>query len=96
MNISFLKLVVSCSLKQIIKAASEGDREGVLKQSIEMKFLTGYETKVGKYHPDILCSGLHTRQSCVYTTSSPRPGHGERPRGCGDDPGRGFCLCGAL
>lgn len=58
MNISFLKLAASCSLKQIIKAASEGDREGVLKQSIEMKFLTGYETKVGKYHPDILCSGL--------------------------------------
>ncbi|ROL53647.1 Atypical kinase COQ8A, mitochondrial [Anabarilius grahami] len=31
---------------EIIKAASDGDREGVLKQSIEMKFLTGYETKV--------------------------------------------------
>ncbi|KAG1963521.1 atypical kinase COQ8A, mitochondrial [Pimephales promelas] len=30
---------------EIIKAASEGDREGVLKQSIEMKFLTGYESK---------------------------------------------------
>lgn len=30
---------------EIIKAAAEGDREGVLKQSIEMKFLTGYETK---------------------------------------------------
>ncbi|XP_077076366.1 atypical kinase COQ8A, mitochondrial [Siphateles boraxobius] len=30
---------------EIIKAASEGDREGVLKQSIEMKFLSGYETK---------------------------------------------------
>ncbi|KAK7133781.1 hypothetical protein R3I94_015597 [Phoxinus phoxinus] len=30
---------------ELIKAASEGDREGVLKQSIEMKFLTGYETK---------------------------------------------------
>ncbi|XP_048063403.1 atypical kinase COQ8A, mitochondrial [Megalobrama amblycephala] len=31
---------------EIIKAAADGDREGVLKQSIEMKFLTGYETKV--------------------------------------------------
>ncbi|XP_073672485.1 atypical kinase COQ8A, mitochondrial [Garra rufa] len=30
---------------EIIKCASEGDREGVLKQSIDMKFLTGYESK---------------------------------------------------
>ncbi|XP_056619893.1 atypical kinase COQ8A, mitochondrial [Triplophysa dalaica] len=30
---------------EIIKAAAEGDREGVLKQSIDMKFLTGYESK---------------------------------------------------
>lgn len=70
MNISFLTLAVSCSLKQIIKAAADGDREGVLKQSIEMKFLTGYETKVGKYNPDIFCLGLHIRQSCQHNPFS--------------------------
>lgn len=31
---------------RIIKAASEGDREGVRHWSIESGFLTGYETKV--------------------------------------------------
>ena len=31
---------------QVIKSAAEGNREGVLKKSIEMKFLTGYESKV--------------------------------------------------
>lgn len=31
---------------QLIKAAAEMDREKVLKKSIEMKFLTGYEIKV--------------------------------------------------
>lgn len=30
---------------ELIHAAAEGDREGVLKKSIEMKFLTGYESK---------------------------------------------------
>uniref|UniRef100_A0AAY4B5J6 Atypical kinase COQ8A, mitochondrial n=1 Tax=Denticeps clupeoides TaxID=299321 RepID=A0AAY4B5J6_9TELE len=30
---------------EVIKAAADGDREGVLKKSIEMKFLTGYESK---------------------------------------------------
>uniref|UniRef100_A0A087XZG2 Atypical kinase COQ8A, mitochondrial n=1 Tax=Poecilia formosa TaxID=48698 RepID=A0A087XZG2_POEFO len=30
---------------EIIRAAAEGDREEVLKRSIEMKFLTGYESK---------------------------------------------------
>uniref|UniRef100_A0A665VPB4 Atypical kinase COQ8A, mitochondrial n=1 Tax=Echeneis naucrates TaxID=173247 RepID=A0A665VPB4_ECHNA len=30
---------------EIIRSASEGDSEGVLKKSIEMKFLTGYESK---------------------------------------------------
>ncbi|KAM6906442.1 atypical kinase COQ8A, mitochondrial-like isoform 2-T2 [Lycodopsis pacificus] len=30
---------------EIIRSASKGDREGVLKKSIDMKFLTGYETK---------------------------------------------------
>ncbi|XP_076021377.1 atypical kinase COQ8A, mitochondrial [Genypterus blacodes] len=30
---------------ELILSASEGDREGVLKQSIQMKFLTGYESK---------------------------------------------------
>ncbi|XP_076873383.1 atypical kinase COQ8A, mitochondrial isoform X2 [Brachyhypopomus gauderio] len=30
---------------EIIKAAADGDREAVLKRSIDMKFLTGYETK---------------------------------------------------
>ncbi|XP_062863016.1 atypical kinase COQ8A, mitochondrial isoform X2 [Trichomycterus rosablanca] len=30
---------------EIIKAASERDREGVLQRSIDMKFLTGYESK---------------------------------------------------
>lgn len=31
---------------EIIKAASEGDRDAILRMSKEMKFLTGYETKV--------------------------------------------------
>ncbi|KAI1895729.1 hypothetical protein AGOR_G00109440 [Albula goreensis] len=30
---------------EIIKSAAEGDREGVLQRSIDMKFLTGYESK---------------------------------------------------
>ncbi|XP_008311024.1 atypical kinase COQ8A, mitochondrial [Cynoglossus semilaevis] len=30
---------------EIIRSAVDGDREGVLKKSIEMKFLTGYESK---------------------------------------------------
>ncbi|XP_069014544.1 atypical kinase COQ8A, mitochondrial [Embiotoca jacksoni] len=30
---------------EIIRSAAEGDREGVVKKSIEMKFLTGYESK---------------------------------------------------
>ncbi|XP_072536310.1 atypical kinase COQ8A, mitochondrial isoform X2 [Salminus brasiliensis] len=30
---------------EVIKAAAEGNREGVLKRSIDMKFLTGYESK---------------------------------------------------
>ncbi|XP_074541412.1 atypical kinase COQ8A, mitochondrial-like isoform X1 [Halichoeres trimaculatus] len=30
---------------EIIRSAAEGNREGVLKKSIEMKFLTGYESK---------------------------------------------------
>ncbi|XP_077443854.1 atypical kinase COQ8A, mitochondrial [Stigmatopora argus] len=30
---------------ELIRSAAEGDREGVLKKSIEMKFLTGYESK---------------------------------------------------
>ncbi|KAL2098844.1 hypothetical protein ACEWY4_005324 [Coilia grayii] len=30
---------------EVIKAAAEQDRQGVLQQSIDMKFLTGYETK---------------------------------------------------
>lgn len=30
---------------EVIRAAAEGNKEGVLKKSIEMKFLTGYESK---------------------------------------------------
>ncbi|KAJ0026973.1 hypothetical protein NQD34_017973 [Periophthalmus magnuspinnatus] len=30
---------------EVIRAAAEGDREGVLQKSIDMKFLTGYESK---------------------------------------------------
>ncbi|XP_008296006.1 chaperone activity of bc1 complex-like, mitochondrial [Stegastes partitus] len=30
---------------EVIRSAAEGDRDGVLKKSIEMKFLTGYESK---------------------------------------------------
>lgn len=30
---------------EVIRAAAEGNREGVLKKSIDMKFLTGYESK---------------------------------------------------
>ncbi|KAF7694315.1 hypothetical protein HF521_008068 [Silurus meridionalis] len=33
---------------EIIKAAAEGDREGVLRHSIDMKFLTGFESKAMK------------------------------------------------
>lgn len=33
-------------MPQIIKAAADGNREGVLSKSIDMKFLTGYESKV--------------------------------------------------
>lgn len=36
----------SVLLLQVIKAAADMDRERVLKKSIEMKFLTGYEVKV--------------------------------------------------
>ncbi|XP_023649097.2 atypical kinase COQ8A, mitochondrial [Paramormyrops kingsleyae] len=39
-DVSFTDLYI-----EIIKAAAEGDRDGVLKRSIEMKFLTGYESK---------------------------------------------------
>ncbi|XP_039763432.1 atypical kinase COQ8B, mitochondrial [Pararge aegeria] len=31
---------------EIIKAASDGDRDAILRKSLEMKFLTGYESKV--------------------------------------------------
>lgn len=43
---------------QIIRAAADQDREGVLKKSIEMKFLTGYEVKVRARGPggSRLCS----------------------------------------
>lgn len=34
---------------QIIRAAANRDREAVLKKSIEMKFLTGYEVKVSSH-----------------------------------------------
>ncbi|KAK3506769.1 hypothetical protein QTP70_023927 [Hemibagrus guttatus] len=38
---------------EVIKAAADGDREGVLKHSIEMKFLTGFESKaMEKAHID--------------------------------------------
>lgn len=36
-----------CS-SQVIRAAADQDREAVLKKSIEMKFLTGYEVKVSE------------------------------------------------
>lgn len=36
-------------LHQIIRAAANRDREAVLKKSIEMKFLTGYEVKVSAH-----------------------------------------------
>lgn len=36
----------ACLCLQIIRCAAQGNREGVLKKSIEMKFLTGYESKV--------------------------------------------------
>lgn len=43
---------------QIIRAAANQDREAVLKKSIEMKFLTGYEVKVSSLDsgdaPDLL------------------------------------------
>lgn len=34
--------------RQVIRAAANRDREAVLKKSIEMKFLTGYEVKVSE------------------------------------------------
>ncbi|KAM6991780.1 atypical kinase COQ8A, mitochondrial-like isoform 1-T1 [Tautogolabrus adspersus] len=39
-DLSFTDLYI-----EIIRSAAEGDREGVLKKSIDMKFLTGYESK---------------------------------------------------
>lgn len=38
---------ILCS-SQVIRAAADQDREAVLKKSIEMKFLTGYEVKVSE------------------------------------------------
>lgn len=43
---SFLGSPESIPSTQVIKAAADMDRERVLKKSIEMKFLTGYEIKV--------------------------------------------------
>ena len=40
-----------CASPQIIRAAADRDREAVLKKSIEMKFLTGYEVKVSPAGP---------------------------------------------
>ncbi|EQB78536.1 chaperone activity of bc1 complex-like, mitochondrial [Camelus ferus] len=40
-----LPMVAFCASTQIIRAAADRDREAVLKKSIEMKFLTGYEIK---------------------------------------------------
>lgn len=40
---------------QIIRAAADQDREAVLKKSIEMKFLTGYEVKVRAHGPGGSC-----------------------------------------
>lgn len=49
---------------QVIKSAADGDREGVLKMSQAMGFLTGYETKVQffvnttlNYGNDLICLG---------------------------------------
>lgn len=44
-RISSLRATHGASV-QIIRAAANQDREAVLKKSIEMKFLTGYEVKV--------------------------------------------------
>lgn len=47
-----------CTSAQIIRAAADRDREAVLKKSIEMKFLTGYEVKVSSApHPPPRDSG---------------------------------------
>lgn len=43
---------------QIIRAAADQDREAVLKKSIEMKFLTGYEVKVRARGPGGSCQLL--------------------------------------
>lgn len=32
---------------QVVKAAADGDKDRVLKKSQDLKFLTGFETKVG-------------------------------------------------
>lgn len=60
---AFLGATISCSARlsnrtkqilphlQIIRSAAEGDREGVLRKSIEMRFLTGYESKVSAFPP---------------------------------------------
>lgn len=41
---------------QIINAAAHQNREGVLQKSREMKFLTGYESKVQSRHHRGVCS----------------------------------------
>ena len=49
---------------QVIKAASCGDRKGVVSASIDLGFLTGYETKVHIVREQDKCIYLRT---CKYT-----------------------------
>lgn len=51
------------SSAQVIRAAADQDREAVLKKSIEMKFLTGYEVKVSE--PPRLTLGGRSRPSSL-------------------------------
>lgn len=44
------------SLPQVVKAAAEGDRAKVLQKSKDLKFMTGFETKVSSWAGCVLAA----------------------------------------
>lgn len=57
-------------VSQVIRSAAEGNRDGVLQKSIDMKFLTGFESKVNLQGSATNCecwlnSDTHWRQSGI-------------------------------
>ena len=51
---------------KVIRASSMKDKAGVLKESQELGFLTGYETKVWYYNWSLRCIFGIGRSVCVY------------------------------